>query len=120
MVGMCLYVCTTICIYNQFQAQLEDVIQNEESAQKLLESVTEKSRQTCQKCRELQAENKQLAEQLMKLIGLDDDNVALVNEMKAQVRRLEQEKESLQNEAQIAKTEVWMYRSFFCVHAWFP
>ena len=76
------------CAYNQLQAQLEEVKQTQDSA------------------RMLELENRQLSERLNKLSA---DRNAVINEMKTQVRRLEQEKESLQNEVQIAKTEVRMY-----------
>ena len=70
--------------------------------------MTESNKRAYQKCRELQTENKQLSQQLTKLSGLNADGNAVINELKAQVRNLEQEKESLQNEVQIAKTEVCM------------
>ena len=84
------------------QAKLEDMTQKEEWARTQFESIASNVgsiRRTNQKCHELQAENKQLFEQLTKLNGLNDDNVTLVNEVKAQVRKLEQE-------LQIAKIEV--------------
>ena len=59
--------------------------------------------------RTLELGNRQLSEQLNKLSGLNAHGNALVNELKAQVRKLEQEKESLKNEIQIAKTAVRMY-----------
>ena len=71
--------------YNQLQAQLEEVKQTKDSARKL------------------ELENRQLSERLNKLCA---DGKTIINVLKAQVRRLEQEKESLQNEVQIAKTEV--------------
>ena len=80
----------------------------EEWARKQLELMTESNKRAYQKCRELQTENKQLSQQLTKLSGLNADGNAVINELKAQVRKLEQEKESLQNEVQIAKTEVCM------------
>jgi len=46
---------------------------------------------------------------LNKLSGLNADGNALVKELKAQVRKLKQEKDSLKNEIQIAKTAVRMY-----------
>jgi len=54
----------------------------------------------------LEAENSQLAEQINRLSGFNDENLTRVNALKAQVRKLEQEKEALQNEVQSAKTEV--------------
>ena len=57
----------------------------------------------------LELGNRQLSEQLNKLSGLNADGNALVKELKAQVKKLEQEKESLKNEIQIAKTAVRMY-----------
>ena len=89
-----------VCMHFILQAQLEEMKQKEESARK---QVTENSRK---ECRDLQAENKLLSEQVTKLNGLNDDNIALLNEVKAQARKLEQEKEALQNEVQSAKTEV--------------
>jgi len=80
--------------------------QKEAWAQKQLELMTESNKRAYQKCQELQTENRQLSEQLTKLSGLNADGNAVINELKAQVRKLEQEKESLQNEVQIAKTEV--------------
>ena len=49
---------------------------------------------------ELELKHKTISEQLREILNAE------INELKAQVRRLEQEKEVLQNEAQIAKTEV--------------
>jgi len=54
----------------------------------------------------LEAENSQLSEQIKKLSGFNDENLTQVNALKAQVKKLEQEKEVLQNEVQSAKTEV--------------
>jgi len=88
---------------------LEEMKQKEEWARKQLESTTENNRKAYQKCQELEAEKRQLSEQMNKLSGLNDENVTLVNVLKAQVRKLEQEKETLQNEVQIAKTEVCVY-----------
>ena len=74
--------------FNQLQAQLEEVKQTKDSARKL------------------ELENRQLSERLNKLSA---DGKTIINLLKAQVRRLEQGKESLQNEVQIAKTEVCTY-----------
>lgn len=52
----------------------------------------------------------QLSQQTKKLSGFNDDESTLINELKTQVRRLEEEKETLQNEVQIAKAEVYIYR----------
>ena len=57
---------------------------------------------------ELELKHKTISEQLREILKLNADGNAVINEMKAQVRRLEQEKEVLQNEAQIAKTEVYI------------
>ena len=46
-----------------------------------------------------------------KLSRLNDDSIALLNELMAQIRKQEQEKEGLQDEIQIARTEVCMYSS---------
>ena len=86
---------------------MEEMKQKEEWVRKQLESTTENSRKAYQKCQELEAEKRQLSEQMNKLSGLNDENVALVNMLKAQVRKLEQEKEALQNEVQSARTEVY-------------
>ena len=74
--------------YNQLQAQLEEVKHTKDSARKL------------------ELENRQLSERLNKLSA---DGKTIINVLKAQVRRLEQGKEPLLNEVQIAKTEVCMY-----------
>jgi len=109
-----------VYIYTQFQAQLEELKAKEEWARNQLENTTENRRKAYQRCQELEAENKQLSEQMNKLSGLNDENVILVHALKAQVRKLEQEKETLQNEVQIAKTEVCMYNPclILCV-SWF-
>ena len=52
----------------------------------------------------------QLSQQTKNLSGFSGDESTLINELKTQVRRLEEEKETLQNEVQIAKTEVYVYR----------
>ena len=54
----------------------------------------------------LETENLQLSEQISKLSGFNNENLTQVNALKAQVRKLEQEKEVLQNDVQSAKTEV--------------
>ena len=61
-----------------------------------------------EKCQELELKNRHLSEELSEIVKLNADENGLINELKAQVRKLEQEKESLQNEVQIAKTEVCM------------
>ena len=78
----------------------------DECARRQLDSMTEDSRNAHQKCQEVEAESKQISEQMKKLSRYNNDNIALYNKSKAQVRRLEQEKEALQNEVQIAKAEV--------------
>ena len=88
------------------------MIQKEESARKQLESIGGSSRTAFHNCQELEAENKKLSEQMMKLSGFSADSIALTNELKAQIRRLEQEKEALQNEVQITKTEVCTFNLF--------
>ena len=55
------------------------------------------------------SENRQLAEQIKKLSGFSDDLNTLANTLQTKIRMLEREKEALQNEIQIAKTEVRMY-----------
>jgi len=55
------------------------------------------------------SENRQLTEQIKKLSGFSDELTALVNNLNTQVKKLEGEKAALQNEVQIAKTEVHMY-----------
>jgi len=110
-----MYIITYVC--NQLQ---EEMIQKKEWTRKQLESMTEDSRKVYQKCENLQAENMQLSEQMKKLSVFNDHNVTLVNTLKAQARKLEQEK---QNEVQIAKTEVctpvgsFLYVS--CMSTWF-
>jgi len=93
------------------QAKLEEMTLKEEWTRKQLESMTENSRNVYRRCRELEAEKRQLSEQMNKLSGFNDENVALMNGLYAQVRKLEQEKEALQNEVEIAKTEVRMYNT---------
>jgi len=44
-----------------------------------------------------------------KLVGLNADYIAQINELNAQVRKLEQDKDSLQNEEQIARTKVHIH-----------
>lgn len=53
---------------------------------------------------EVKAVTRQLSEQMNRISELNDDSVKQINELKAQVRKLEEEKETLQNEVQIAKT----------------
>ena len=62
---------------------------------------------------ELELKHKTISEQLREILKLNADGNAEIIALKAQVRRLEQEKEVLQNEAQIAKTEV--HTSFVCM-----
>lgn len=100
-----------LCI-QPLQVQLEELTQETQWAQKQLESKKEDSRNAYQKCQELEAENKQLSEKLRKLSGFNNTNIELYNVSKAQVRKLEKEKEYLQNEVQIAKTEVCMNGCF--------
>jgi len=102
---------TTTYVYNQLQVQLEELTQKVELTQKQLESMTGSSRKSDQKCQELEAEKRQFCEQMNKLSGLNNENVTLINGLKAKVRKLEQEKEALQNEVQIAETEVCMYNN---------
>lgn len=51
---------------------------------------------------EVKAVSRQLSEQMNRISELNDDSVKQINELKAQVRKLEEEKETLQNEVQIA------------------
>ena len=94
------------------------MIQKEESARKQLESIGGSSRKAFQKCQELEADNKKLSEQMTKLSGFTADSNTLANELKSQIRRLEEEKHSLQNEVQMARTAVCtcMCRSFFVMY----
>ena len=55
------------------------------------------------------SENRQLIEQIEKLSGFSDELTTLVNTLQTNVKKLEGEKAALQNEVQIAKTEVHMY-----------
>ena len=103
---------TTTYVYNQLQVQLENVIQKEELARKQLESMTESNERAHQKCQQLEAENKQLTEQISKVGGASADETALLNQLSHQTKKLEQEKEALQNEVQIARTEVCTHN--FC------
>lgn len=89
------------------------MIQTEELARKQLESMTENNERAHQKCQQLEAENKQLTEQIGKLGGASADESALLNQLLHQTKKLEQEKETLQNEVQIAKTEVCTYNYCF-------
>ena len=65
-----------------------------------------------EKCQELELKNRHLSEELSEIVKLNADENGLINELKAQVRKLEQEKESLQNEVQIVKAEVHPYLIF--------
>ena len=60
------------------------------------------------------SENRQLIEQIEKLSGFSDELTTLVNTLQTNVKKLEGEKAALQNEVQIAKTEVHM-SSIFCL-----
>ena len=51
----------------------------------------------------------QLSEQVKKMNRFNNENITLVNVSRAQARRLEQEKEALQNQVQISKPEVSVY-----------
>ena len=53
------------------------------------------------------SENRKLAEQIKKLSGFSADLNTLVNTLQTKVKKLEGEKETLQNEVQAAKTEVY-------------
>ena len=57
---------------------------------------------------QFESENRKLTEQIKKLNGFSGDLNTLVNTLQSQIRMLEGEKEALQNEVQIAKTEVCM------------
>ena len=52
------------------------------------------------------SENRQLTAQIKKLSGFSADLNTLVNTLQTNVKKLEREKEALQDEVQIAKTEV--------------
>lgn len=80
--------------------------QKEELALKQLELMTENNRKAYQRIQELETENRQLFEQMNKLSEFNDESITLVHALRVQVRRLEQEKEDLQNEVQITKSEV--------------
>jgi len=69
------------------------------------------------KQKELEVENRQLAEQMSEIVKLNAEGNAAINELKARVRELEDGKEALQNEVQIAKTEVCIapVQCFLCV-----
>ena len=58
-----------------------------------------------EKCHRLELENGQLTEKLKRLSGLNAVANTLVNELKAEIRKL-QEKSKSQSEEEIAKTEV--------------
>jgi len=59
-----------------------------------------------EKFQELELRNRQLSEQLSEIVKLNADENAVINELKTQVRKLQQAKEALQNEVQIMKAEV--------------
>ena len=61
-----------------------------------------------EKCQELELKNGHLSEELSEIVKLNADENGLINELKAQVRELEQEKEDLKNEVQIMMAEVHM------------
>ena len=90
------------------QAQLEEIELKEEQAQKQLESMKGSSRKSHQKCHQLERENRQLSEQMKKLSGFEAGSTTLINNLKAEVRELGIEKETLQNEVQVVKIEVCM------------
>ena len=58
-----------------------------------------------EKCHRLELENGQLTEKLKRLSGLNAVANTLVNELKAEIRKL-QEKSKSQSEEEITKTEV--------------
>ena len=58
---------------------------------------------------QFESENRQLTEQIKKLSGFSADLNTLVNTLQIKVKKLEGEKETLQTEVQVAKTEVCMY-----------
>ena len=58
-----------------------------------------------EKCHRLELENGQLTEKLKRLSGLNAVANTLVNELKAEIRKL-QEKSEFQSEEEIVKTEV--------------
>ena len=58
-----------------------------------------------EKCHQLELENAQLGEQLKRVGGLNAVANTLVNELKAEIRKLQEEKEA-QIEEKVAKIEV--------------
>ena len=88
------------------QAQLGELEVKEEWARKQVESTTANNRKVFQRSRELEKENRQLGKQLVKLSGFNAETTTQVNDMRVQVRKLEEEKEALQNELQVAMAEV--------------
>ena len=58
-----------------------------------------------EKCHQLELENVQLGEQLKRVGGLNAVANTLVNELKAEIRKLQEEKEA-QIEEKVAKIEV--------------
>ena len=67
---------------------------------------SEKLQSMTEKFQELELRNRQLSEQLSEIVKLNADENAVINELKTQVRKLQQAKEALQNEVQIMKAEV--------------
>ena len=62
-----------------------------------------------EKFQELELRNRQLSEQLSEIVKLNADENAVINELKAQVRKLQQAKEALQNEAHISEWSQQLY-----------
>ena len=65
-----------------------------------------------EKCHQLELENVQLGEQLKRVGGLNAVANTLVNELKAEIRKLQEEKEA-QIEEKVAKIEVIAVRSLW-------
>ena len=72
-----------------------------------------------EKFQELELRNRQLSEQLSEIVKLNADENAVINELKTQVRKLQQAKEALQNEVQIMKAEVRITFLWYVCLGWF-
>ena len=101
---------TYTCMYNYYlcnhlQAQLAEIELQEEDAKKQLESMKESSRKSLKR-HQLERENRQLSEKIKKLSSFEADATTLINNLKAEIRELGKEKETLQNKVQVVKIEV--------------
>ena len=63
-----------------------------------------------EKVRMLELQKRELTEQVKKLSEFTADRSVVIEGLTAQVRKLKQEKEALQNELQIARAEVCIHR----------